>query len=205
MSNITTLPNNMSYYAAQDKKSDGMPVLVLNLAQTYIEAVPERLRGVDRVVAKKGQLKFVAPDYQGEIVVTTPGKVWERRSLTVAEISILKARFNDRNQMARGIFEQSYKASERGAGYPEEEMHLPAGLKFSWNKTTRKGALDAQKTLLEKTTEMANVATIKLATPKVIQERLARQEKFKKQCADKNNRRDFYKIAKATHNIAVHY
>ena len=205
MSNITTLPNNMGYYAAQDKKADGTPVLVLNLAQTYVEVIPERLRGVDRIVAKTGQLKYVAPDYQGEIVVTTPGKVWERHTLTKAEVAVLKARFNDRNQMARGIFEQSYKASEHGAGYPDEEKHMPAGLKFSWNKTTRKGVLDAQKTLLEKTTEIANVATIKLATPDVIQARLARQVKFAKQCADKNDRRDFNKIAKATHNIAVRY
>ena len=48
MSNITTLPNNLSYYAAQDKKEDGSPILVLNISQTYVEAIPERLSGVDR-------------------------------------------------------------------------------------------------------------------------------------------------------------
>jgi len=205
MSNITTLPNNISYYAAQDKKQDGSEILVLNLSQTYIEAIPERLHGVDRIVAKEGQIKYIAPDYKGEVVVAPQGQVWRRRALTHREVSLRKKNYQQRNGMAKGVFEQSYKAKEVCAGYPDEEMHLPAGLRFSWNPQTHKGRLDAQKTLVETVGEMANIEDVKLATPEVIQARLDRQAKFAAQCAGKNARRDFHLIACKTGSLTLRY
>ena len=189
---------------AQDKKADGSPILVLNLSQTYVEAIPERLRGVDRVISA-GSIQYIAPDYKGEVVEIEPGKPWNRHRLTKDEIMKLKICFNRRNCMARGIFEQSYLESERCAGYPDEEKHLPAGLRFTWNPKTGKGKLDAQKTLIEHAAPIANIEEVKLAQPQVILDRLARQQKFAKQCAGKNARRDFNQIAIATRNSVVHF
>ncbi|MBQ3696127.1 MAG: hypothetical protein II938_04085 [Alphaproteobacteria bacterium] len=200
MSNITTLPNNISYYAAQDKKEDGSPILVLNLSQTYVEAIPERLTGVDRVVAHEGQVKYIAPDYKGEVVVAPQGQVWKRRALTHREIVLRKKNYQERNSVARGVFNQSYKANEICAGYPDEEMHLPSGLRFSWNPRTRKGRLDAQKTLVQHVGEMANIENVKLARVEVIQDRMARQAKFAAQCKEKNERRDHDLICARTHS-----
>ena len=203
MSNITTLPNNLSYYVAQDKKADGSPIFVLNLSQTYVEAIPERLQGVDRIVAKEGQIKYVAPDYKGEVVIAPQGQVWRRHALTHHEVFLYKQNYERRNSIARGVFDQSYKASEVCAGYPDEEMHLPAGLRFSWNPKTHKGRLDAQKTLVERVGEMANIEDVKLAKTEVIQARLARQAKFAAQCKKKNERRDFDLIACRTGSIIL--
>ena len=205
MPNITTLPSNISYYAAQEKKQDGSQILVLNLSQTYVEAIPERLQGVDRIVAKEGQIRYIAPDYKGELVVAPQGQAWRRHALTQHEVAILKKNYQQRNSMARGVFDQSYKAQEICAGYPDEEMHLPAGLRFSWNPKTHKGRLDAQKTLVETVGEMANIEDVKLAKPEVIQARLGRQAKFAAQCKEKNERRDFDLIACRTGSLALRY
>ena len=200
MPNITKLPSNLSYYAAQDKKEDGSPILVLNLSQTYVEAIPERLSGVDRIVAKEDQIKYIAPDYKGEVIVAPQGQVWKRRALTHHEIVLRKKFFQQRNSLAGGIFNQSYLASEQGAGRPDEEMHLPAGLVFVWNSRTHKGIVDARRTFIQNYGALANIEYVKLASEEVLAARLGRQAKFAEQCREKNERRDHDLISAVTHS-----
>ncbi|MBQ4472226.1 MAG: hypothetical protein II942_03170 [Alphaproteobacteria bacterium] len=200
MSNITRLPSNLSYYAAQDKKEDGTPILVLNLSQTYVEAIPERLHGVDRVVAKEDQLKYISPDYKGEVVVAPQGQAWKRHPLTHREIVLRKKNYQERNSMAGGIFNQSYLASEQGAGRPDEEMHLPAGLVFVWNPRTHKGIVDARRTFIQNYGTLGNIEYVKLPSEEVLAARLGRQAKFAAQCKEKNERRDHDLICAKTHS-----
>lgn len=197
MTHITKLPQNLCYRPTNDVKENGKPVMVLDISKTYIEVIPEHLKGVDRIIAQRGQVKYVAPDYQGEIFVfdSLLGRnVIQHTSLTplsLKNIEILKGEYKDRKTISQTIFDQSYKASMICSGYPDEEVVLPAKLSFFWNPQEQIGILNAGRTWLTEMPSILNISQVIMPNAEKLQRRMKHESLMLRRKQWTNQRRDF--------------
>ena len=135
-----------------------MPKMVLDVSRTTASVIPEKLEGVDCLLARQGQIKYIAPDYLKEIIflelsdngtiVRTPVRDSERQFL----VRCYQARTLNNPE----YFEESSK--ERTGSYFEE--FLPKNLKFSWDYQRNCGKLNAQETNLTSKPTIVNVDEI---------------------------------------------
>lgn len=182
MNYITELPKNISYYPhPTEKKEQGAPVMVLDLTKTYVNVIPQKLLGVDQVVAKPNQIKYIAPLFQGKLVeaeevLTSAGTKVAYTEVHRSKMDSLKNQFQLETKGNQRFFDTSYKANRVCSGYPAEEMHLPSGLKFSWNLRVNRGILDAKGTRLEKRTPIKNIYMMKITSQEEL-EALKKQDR----------------------------
>ena len=202
MSHIIKLPRNMSYYPSQDMKEDGKPIMVFNISKTHVHMIPELLKGVDRVVVGPNQLKYIAPDYAGQVAVVTeehiPGKIIRRETLMdSAQIQRMKCAYQRQCAISADIFEQSHSRQMICRAYPDEEMNLPAKLKFTWNPQELVGNLNAGRTWIQEMPVILNIDQIIMPNKEKLIRRYRQEAKDRKRLA----RRDKY----ADHTyIAIH-
>ena len=185
MSHIIRLPKNMSYYPSHDMKEDGKPVMVFNISKTQVHMIPELLKGVDRVVVRPGQLKYIAPDYAGQVAIFTeehiPGKIIRRETLMdAAQIQGMKRAYQRQCGISADIFEQSYSYQNICRAYPDEEMNLPAKLKFTWNPQELVGNLNAGRTWIQEMPVILNIDQVIMPNKEKLIRRYRQEAKDRK-------------------------
>lgn len=196
MSHITTLPNHLSYAPSNDLNKDGYPIMTFDISKTFIEMIPERLKGVDRVMVRAGQLQYIAPDYNGQVHVLTNILTREGVS-TFAEpmdnrtLKSLKAAYQKQQELSPDFFYHSYSANKICGAYPEEEIHLPAGLAFHWNPQELIGILNAGKTWITKCPKILNIPQVIMPNPEKLQRRLKHEKLSKRKENFRNKQRDY--------------
>ncbi len=198
MTHITRLPENLCYMPTSDLKENGEPVMALDITRTCVRMIPSKLKGVDRVYAKKGQLKYVAPGYKGQIYVieTTLGKngdeVVSVQSLSTKAIDLLKKSYEDERKLMPDFFSQSRTQDIICSTWAPEEMHLPSKLSFFWNSQKQTGTLNARDTWL--TADQPQILNVtKIITPHThdIQKKVNAENKMRAKEERRSKRRDF--------------
>ena len=188
MNHITRLPKGLKYYVDQDDKK------VLDIRATHVCMIPRRLRGVDRILTRTNQVEYIAPDYRGEVLSQSSFSRNSTEKLDLLDanrIRTLKNSFIRRESLIRGIFSLPYSAQMICSGYPDEEIHLPANLHFSWNRKKQKGYLDASQTWLSPSEPIEGVDAIHLPSAESIALRVKRERKAQRIIKKRNARRDY--------------
>lgn len=146
MSKICELPNGLSYYPSANLKITGMPKMVLDISRSTISMIPENLKGVDCIVARRAQIEFISPDYLKDIVLLelNAEKKYSRTTMLDGERQFLFRCYQARKAKNSDYFKESSKSVSTS----EFEKFLPQDLSFSWDFEKNSGILDARKTAL---------------------------------------------------------
>ena len=164
MQTIKELPTDLSYHPSVELKITGEPKMVLDISKSTAKMIPENLKGVDCVIAGKGQLLHVAPDFLGEIVTIDliepkqGEKKYSRTAMSEGEKQFLVRSYMAQERLHPGVFDSSSKKSS----VSDFETNLPKNLSFSWNFKTDSGVLDATKTTLTRRPNIAYVNKVLL-------------------------------------------
>ena len=209
MSHIISMPKNLSYYPSTDLKSDGAPVMVLDMSQTHVHMIPESLKGVDRVLVRAGQLMYIASDYEGQVYVQEKfhrkngEAIYREWSVLQPNINQMKILYRALASTYRHAFDQSYFANLICDTYPPEEINLPASLCFSWNHQQSTGALNARHTWLQKHPEITNVSNVSMPIKARLMWEYKREAMDQKNLSKSNNQSNslcIYDHSRLIHN-----
>ena len=136
MSYITTMPKGLIYSV---KQTNGQQEATLDMHKTAVSVIPAMLQGVDCVVVTTGQLRYVAPDYRGKIIVCHGPLGKEKTIMSKNDIQNLKISYQRALGNYSSLFFEISTLNAQG-----QEQNLPAKLAF--NKKQR--ILDARQTVL---------------------------------------------------------
>lgn len=191
MKPISQLPSNLSYHPlGENQQHNGEPMMALNVSKTYIHMVPRHLKGVDCIVAQKGQIEYVAPDFKGAIYYlenpNTPTAFFQK--VGEREMQQKKKNYMDREQVIDSIFRSSYLANQKCSLFPAEEMNLPENLTFSWKHSIQMGKLNAEKTLLEKRPKIENIFHVTMPSETTVKKAHKAQERILKEIKAREKR-----------------
>lgn len=165
---IKELPKNLNYHPIVELKLTGKPKMVLDVSRSSVHMVPEHLKGVDQLVARKGQIQYIAPDFSGEIMcLELPEKQgldgkYMRSVLPEGEKQFLMRSYIAQKKLNPSIFDKSFT----DVGSPDLEKNLPPNLVFSWDFESDAGKLDARETGLMVRPVITNVETVLMPTDK---------------------------------------
>ena len=115
----------------------------LDITKTAVNMVPRELEGVDHIIVNEGQLRYVAPDFTGKIMVRYQAVsggviVNEEEPMPKNKVNSLKIAYQQALSYSPMFFDVSSLDSFG------REQHLPAGLVFD----RRYRILNASKTVL---------------------------------------------------------
>ena len=188
MARITKLPKGLKYSVVNGLKT-------LDLCSTYVNMIPKRLKGVDVVVAKGGQIEYVDPSFKGHLMESMNGSFVD---IDTKKMSVLKQKFIGKEAISSVFFQTAYSAKDICALYPDEEIHLPSDLHFLWDAKTGEGCLKAHLTWLTEKPKIEGVNMVSLPSSEAL---LERYEAIKQ--AKKAFRKKRYGIPQVRHKIDV--
>ncbi len=158
MSKICELPKGLSYYPSATLKITGKPKMVLDISRSTVAMIPENLKGVDCIVARKAQIGYIASDYLSDIVLLefNPETGYSRTPMHDGEKQFLVRSYQAKKVKDPDCFTESSKSVVAS----EFEEFLPQGLSFSWDFEKNSGKLDARETTLTLRPSITGVDTV---------------------------------------------
>ena len=163
MNKITELPQNLNYYPSTTLKVSGGPKMVFDISRSSAKMIPENLKGVDCVIARKGQLLYVAPDFFGDIsCLELCGEENQTFKYRRVELFDNERQFLIRSYLAQKKSNSTFFEETSKRNIFDLEERLPQNLIFSWNFEQDTGKLDARRTQLIKPPHISNVSIVLL-------------------------------------------